>query len=117
MTKNEDPFYNAVLENDPDALDPFDSTANALGLDSSLGTYDLAQNRKIMSNQLDAKLDYYYLIGSKSNINFTLGTLLSQQQFNSSIFQFLENRSEFVPLPTFNEGLVKIGRASCRERV
>ena len=59
-----------------------------------------------MSNQLDAKLDYYYLIGSKSNINFTLGTLLSQQQFNSSIFQFLENRSEFVPLPTFNEGLV-----------
>ena len=106
VTKNEDPFYNAVLENDPDALDPFDSTANALGLDSSLGTYDLAQNRKIMSNQLDAKLDYYYLIGSKSNINFTLGTLLSQQQFNSSIFQFLENRSEFVPLPTFNEGLV-----------
>ena len=106
VTKNEDPFYNAVLENDPDALDPFDSTANALGLDSSLGKYDLAQNRKIMSNQLDAKLDYYYLIGSKSNINFTLGTLLSQQQFNSSIFQFLENRSEFVPLPTFNEGLV-----------
>ena len=106
VTKNEDPFYNAVLENDPDALDPFDSTANALGLDSSLGTYDLAQNRKIMSNQLDAKLDYYYLIGSKSNINFTLGTLLSQQQFNSSIFQFLENGSEFVPLPTFNEGLV-----------
>ena len=106
VTKNEDPFYNAVLENDHDALDPFDSTANALGLDSSLGTYDLAQNRKIMSNQLDAKLDYYYLIGSKSNINFTLGTLLSQQQFNSSIFQFLENRSEFVPLPTFNEGLV-----------
>jgi hypothetical protein len=104
VTKNEDPFYNAVLENDPDALDPFDSTANALGLDSSLGTYDLAQNRKIMSNQLDAKLDYYYLIGSKSNINFTLGTLLSQQQFNSSIFQFLENGSEFVPLPTFNEG-------------
>lgn len=106
VTKNEDPFYNAVLENDPDALDPFDSTANALGLDSSLGTYDLAQNRKIMSNQLDAKLDYYYLIGPKSNINFTLGTLLSQQQFNSSIFQFLENGSEFVPLPTFNEGLV-----------
>jgi hypothetical protein len=106
VTKNEDPFYNAVLENDPDALDPFDSTANALGLDSSFGTYDLAQNRKIMSNQLDAKLDYYYLIGSKSNINFTLGTLLSQQQFNSSIFQFLENGSEFVPLPTFNEGLV-----------
>ena len=39
-------------------------------------------------DQLDAKLDYYNIIGSKSNINFTLGTILSRQQFNSNIFQF-----------------------------
>ena len=58
VIKNEDPFYNALLENDPDSVDPFDKTASALGLDSSLGEYNLGQNRKIISNQLDAKLDH-----------------------------------------------------------
>ena len=74
-------FYNAVLENNPDGMDPFDPTAVAVGLNLSLDNYNLAQNRKIKSNQLDAKLDYYYLIGKKSNINFTFGTIVSQQQF------------------------------------
>ena len=105
VIKNENPFYSAVLENDPDALDPFDSTANALGLNTSLASYSLGQNRKILSNQLDAKLDHYYLIGPKSNINFTLGTILSQQEFSSNIFQFLSNNIEFIPEPTFNNGL------------
>ncbi|MDA8644781.1 carboxypeptidase-like regulatory domain-containing protein, partial [Flavobacteriaceae bacterium] len=97
VIKYEDPFYNAVLENNPDGMDPFDPTAVAVGLNLSLDNYNLAQNRKIKSNQLDAKLDYYYLIGKKSNINFTFGTIVSQQQFNSSIFQFLENNIEFQP--------------------
>jgi len=105
VIKNEDPFYNALLENDPDSVDPFDKTASALGLDSSLGEYNLGQNRKIISNQLDAKLDHYFLIGPKSNINFTLGTIISRQQFSSKIFQFLSDGSEFQPTPLFNEGL------------
>ena len=107
MIKNEDPFYSAVLENDPDVIDPFDSTANALGLNTSMYSYSLGQNRKILSNQLDAKLDHYYLIGPKSNINFTLGTILSQQEFSSNIFQFLSNDIEFMPEPNFNNGLVE----------
>ena len=93
------------MENDPDSVDPFDKTASALGLDSSLGEYNLGQNRKIISNQLDAKLDHYFLIGPKSNINFTLGTIISRQQFSSKIFQFLSDGSEFQPTPLFNEGL------------
>ena len=107
VIKNEDPFYSAVLENDPDAIDPFDSTANALGLNTSMNSYSLGQNRKILSNQLDAKLDHYYLIGPKSNINFTLGTILSQQEFSSNIFQFLSNDIEFMPEPNFNNGLAE----------
>jgi hypothetical protein len=107
VIKNEDPFYSAVLENDPDAIDPFDSTANALGLNTSMNSYSLGQNRKILSNQLDAKLDHYYLIGPKSNINFTLGTILSQQEFSSNIFQFLSNDIEFIPEPNFNNGLTE----------
>ena len=106
VIKNEDPFYSAILQNDPNAIDPFDSTANAIGLDTSLSSYELVQNRKILSNQLEAKLDHYYLIGPKSNINFTLGTILSRQQFSSSIFQFLDDYTELKPEPTFNDGLV-----------
>lgn len=105
LMKNEDPFYNAVLENDPDGDDTFDSTAEALGLDSSLLNYNLGQNRKIQSNQLDAKLDFYNIITPKSNINFTVGVILSRQEFNSNIFQFLGNNFKFNPTPNINQGL------------
>ena len=107
LIKNEDPFYNAVLENNSDELDPFDSTASALGLDTSRENYNLSQNKKILSNQLDAKLDYYHIINPKSNINLTLGTLLSRQEFNSNIFQFLTSGSDLQPIPLFNNGLAK----------
>jgi len=107
LIKNENPFYNAVLENNSDELDPFDSTASALGLDTSRENYNLSQNKKILSNQLDAKLDYYHIINQKSNINLTLGTLLSRQEFNSNIFQFLTSGSDLQPIPLFNNGLAK----------
>jgi len=104
LFKNENPFYNALLVNDPTAVDAFDTTAEALGLDTSLTTYDLNQNRRIMSNQLDAKLDYYHIINQKSNLNLTAGTIFSRQDFNSSIFQFLDDGARFDPTPTFNDG-------------
>ncbi len=104
LIKNEDPFYNALLDNNPNGEDAFDTTAEALGLDTSLETYNLGQNRRIKSNQVDAKLDYYNILNAKSNINITLGTILSRQEFNSNIFQFLGDQSLFDPTPTFNEG-------------
>jgi len=104
LIKNEDPFYNALLANNPNGADAFDTTADALGLDNSFTSYNLGQNRRIKSNQLDAKLDYYNIINPKSNINITLGTILSRQQFNSNIFQFLADGSQFNPTPTFNNG-------------
>jgi hypothetical protein len=105
LMKNEDPFYNAVLENDPNGENAFDTTAEALGLDTSLTNYDIGQNRRIKSNQLDAKLDYYKILNAKSNINLTLGTILSRQEFNSNIFQFLSDGSKFNPTPIINDGL------------
>ena len=104
LIKNEDPFYNAVLVNDPLGADAFDTTAEALGLDTSLNNYDLGQNRRIKSNQLDAKLDYYHILNTKSNLNLTFGTILSRQEFNSNIFQFLADGSRLNPTPNFNEG-------------
>lgn len=106
LIKDEDPFYNAVLDNDPNGDDAYDPTAEALGLNTLQNNYDLVQNRRIKSNQLDAKLDYYNILNSKSNINITLGTIISRQEFNSNLFQFLEDGSEFNPTPTFNNGLV-----------
>ncbi|MDC7996532.1 TonB-dependent receptor [Gilvibacter sediminis] len=105
LLRNEDPFYNAVLVNDPDSPDAFDNTAEALGLNTSLDFYNIGQDRRIKSNQLDAKLDHYFVINQRSNLNFTLGTILSNQQFNSNIFQFLEDGSRFDPTPTINDGL------------
>jgi len=108
LIKDEDPFYNAVLVNDPtnndevdeDDQDAFDTTASNLGLDLDQFSYNLNQDRRVKSNQLDAKLDYFNILNSKSNINFTLGTILSNQKFNSNIFQSLDDGSLFYPTPT-----------------
>jgi hypothetical protein len=102
LLKNEDPFYNATLGNEQNGA--FDTTAAALGLDTSVDNYNLNQNRQIKSNQLDAKLDYYNILNSKSNINITLGTILSRQEFNSNLFQFLGPGLTLNPTPTFNAG-------------
>ena len=108
LNKDEDPFYNVLLGNDPlnndlapEEQDAYDSTAAALGLNQSLNNYNLNQDRRIKSNQLDAKLDYYNIINNKSNINLTLGSIVSRQDFNSNIFQFLEDGSFFEPTPIF----------------
>ncbi|REE08013.1 outer membrane beta-barrel protein [Winogradskyella pacifica] len=94
LIKDEDPFYNVIGLKDEGA---FETTATSLGLNTSQANYDLNQERRIKSNQLDAKLDYYNILNSKSNINFTLGTILSNQKFNSNIFQFLDDGSFFDP--------------------
>lgn len=101
LIQDEDPFYNALLED----KEGYENTANAIGLDPNQINYNVGQNRRVRSNQLDAKLDYWYVINNKSNINFTLGTILSRQDFDSNIFQFLDDESTFNPTPVINDGL------------
>ncbi|MFI1771956.1 carboxypeptidase regulatory-like domain-containing protein [Thalassobellus citreus] len=101
LLQDEDPFYNAVLED----KDNYEETANDLGLDGAQIGYNIAQEKRVKSNQVDAKLDYWNILNNKSDINFTVGTILSSQQFDSDIFQFLDNDSRFNPTPTINEGL------------
>ena len=79
ILQDEDPFYVASLENDPDNNNPddidsleefedgFDDSAEILGLDRSNQFYTLEQDRRVKSNQLDAKLDYYYILNDQSN--------------------------------------------------
>jgi hypothetical protein len=112
LLREEDPFYNALLVNDPtnnnDAdpanRDAFDNTAAGLGLDLDQFGYNINQERLVKTNQLDAKLDYFNILNAKSNINFTLGTILSNQQFNSNIFQFLDDGTQFNPTPNVVDG-------------
>lgn len=101
LLQDEDPFYNAILED----KENFEGTANSLGLDGAQLDYNIAQDKRVKSNQLDAKLDYWNVLNTKSNINFTLGTILSNQQFDSEIFQYFDNGSTFDPTPTINDGL------------
>jgi hypothetical protein len=112
LLQDEDPFYVASLENDPLNNNPtndpnleqfedgFDDAAFSLGLDRSNMFYNLEQDRKVKSNQLDAKLDYYYILNQKSNLNFVAGTILSKQNFDSRFFQILDNGSQIDPNPT-----------------
>lgn len=111
LLSDEDPFYNALLVNDPtnnneidpDDRDAFDTTAAGLGLNQDQFSYDVNQDRRVKSNKLDAKLDYYNILNSKSNINLTLGTIISNQKFDSNIFQFLDDGTRLDPIPNITD--------------
>jgi len=81
LYQDEDPFYNANLGQNP---------FQTLGLQTQ-NRYNINQTRFIKTNKLDAKVDYYYMVTPKSNINFTFGNTYSMQNFNSHIFQILDS--------------------------
>lgn len=83
--QEEDPFYNANLETQPFVLS---------GYNSAQLRDDVNQKRFVKTNKLDAKIDYYYMVTPKSNINLTLGNTYSYQNFDSSIFQILDNGTQ-----------------------
>ncbi|MGZ0015309.1 carboxypeptidase regulatory-like domain-containing protein [Yeosuana sp. AK3] len=101
LFQEEDPFYNAFLEDKASYL----NTATVLGLDDSQSGFNIAQDKRVKSNQVDAKLDYWNILNQKSDINFTVGTIYSKQDFNSNIFQFLDDNSTFETTPTINNGI------------
>ncbi|NQX86753.1 MAG: carboxypeptidase regulatory-like domain-containing protein [Flavobacteriaceae bacterium] len=90
LWQDEDPFYNAALTQ----KEQF-QFSDVLGLDSNQEGYNVAQDKRIKTNKLDAKLDYWYVLNQKSNINFTFGTMFSKQDFNSEIFQILDNGTRY----------------------
>ena len=84
LYQEENPFYNANLKSQPFNLADYISGQNR---------NDINQNRFVKTNKIDAKLDYYYMLTNKSNINVTIGNTYSNQNFNSSIYQILDNQS------------------------
>ncbi|WP_440880157.1 carboxypeptidase regulatory-like domain-containing protein [Tenacibaculum sp. C7A-26P2] len=96
LWQNEDPFYNAILEEL--------SFANLIGLDISANPFNVEQEKFVKTNKLDGKLDYYHILNAKSNLNFTLGTTLSTQKFNSTIFETLNgNRTPITNTDAVND--------------
>jgi CarboxypepD_reg-like domain len=85
LYQEEDPFYNANLQTQPFGF---------LGYDSGQNRNDINQTRFVKTNKLDTKLDYYYMLTPKSNINVTLGNTYSFQSFDSSIYQMLDNGTQ-----------------------
>jgi hypothetical protein len=86
LYQEEDPFYNAILENNPFPVIAFDPQ-------TTTSPYNINQNRFIKTNKVDIKGDYYYMLTPKSNINITVGNTYSYQNFNSDIFQILDNQN------------------------
>ena len=85
LYQEENPFYNANLKSQPFNLADYISGQNR---------NDINQNRFVKTNKLDSKFDYYYMVTPKSNINLTLGNTYSYQNFDSSIFQMLDDGSQ-----------------------
>ena len=85
LYQDEDPFYNANLENKPFDLAGY--------VDNQL-RQDMYQERFLKTNKIDSKADYYYALNNKTNINVTLGNTYSYQNFNSSMFQILDNGTQ-----------------------
>jgi hypothetical protein len=82
LWQDEDPFYNAIRRQQPFLDLPFNA---------SQSNFDINQDKRIKTNRLDAKFDYYYVINDRSNLNLTFGSTLSTQRFNSHIYQILDN--------------------------
>jgi hypothetical protein len=83
LYQEEDPFYNANLKSQP---------FNLAGYIQGQNRNDITQNRFVTTSKLDAKVDYFYMLTPKSNINITLGNTYSYQNFNSNIYQILDNQ-------------------------
>jgi hypothetical protein len=83
LAQEEDPFYNAILD-----FLPF---AGILQANTGQSNFDINQEKIIKTQKLDAKVDYYRVLNKKSNISFNVGTTLSYQNFDSSIFQRLDS--------------------------
>ena len=86
LTQKEDPFYRAIKQ-----FKPF---GGLLNLDVDQERFNINQDRETKTDKIEGKLDYFYIINPKVNLNLTLGITDVNQDFNSSIFQILDNNTQ-----------------------
>ena len=86
LAQKEDPFYRAIKQ-----FKPF---GGLLNLDVNQERFNINQDRETKTDKLEGKLDYFYIINPKVNLNLTLGITDVNQDFNSFIFQILDNNTQ-----------------------
>ncbi len=86
LTQKEDPFYRAIKQ-----FQPFGSILN---LNTNQERFNINQDREAKTDKIEGKLDYFYVVTPKANLNITLGLTDVKQDFNSSIFQILDNNTQ-----------------------
>ena len=86
LSQDEDPFYQAIKE-----IQPF---RDILPLNRNQSNFNINQSRNTSTDKIEGKLDYYYILTPKSNLNFTFGITDVSQKFNSNIFQVLDDNSQ-----------------------
>ena len=102
LYQDENPFYRAIQDSIPfrgvftviDPLNPFDSNSDTFEPLEKSNRYNVNQDKNVKSHKLDAQVDYYYVLNNTSNLNFTLGSTYSNQNFKSGIFQILDNGNQ-----------------------
>ncbi len=77
--QKENPLYQAILEQF--------SFAKLLNFQQQNGKYNLEQQQKLKTQKADFNTEYFYVLSPKSNLNFSLGYVNTQQDFNSHLFQ------------------------------
>ncbi len=85
LYQNENPFLNFLRDNQP--------FQNMIPTQPQ-SVYDMSQQKDISTNKFEGKIDYYFILNKKSNLNITLGSLLSSQSFDSKIFQTLSTGTQ-----------------------
>jgi hypothetical protein len=86
LTQKEDPFYRAIKQ-----FQPF---GGILNLNTNQEGFNINQDRETKTDKIEGKLDYFYVVTPKANLNLTLGLTDVKQDFNSSIFQILDNNTQ-----------------------
>lgn len=100
--QEEDPFYNAVLNQQSNYV----TTAEQLQLNADQDNYNITQANRIKTNRVDVKLDYWNVLTTKSNLNITFNWLFARQNFNSRLIQVLDNQSQ-VTVNSLANGLAQ----------
>ncbi|MDP5101609.1 MAG: outer membrane beta-barrel family protein, partial [Nonlabens sp.] len=108
LNQREDIFYNAIRDfiNVPDR-EPFNGRLRLTSFDDPSQAFNINQDRLVHTNKLDAKLDYWYVINKTSNINFTAGTTISSQNYDSGIFQIVneDTRNDLTAADSNNDNV------------
>lgn len=96
LISEEEPFYNATFLDL--GIDPSKDELPFLTIfpyNINQDDYSVNQNKSIKTNKLEGKIDYYYLLNNKSHLNFTVGSIISEEKLNTNIFQVLDDDSQY----------------------